>query len=62
MRHGNNARFIENENKREDNKLHVRTQDVQRILDFNKARNIDGHNRNQKCDLRVNLLSWLSNG
>ena len=38
--------------KEEDNKLHVvRTQDVQRILDFNKERNIDGHNR--KSDMRL---------
>tara|TARA_E500000081_G_scaffold67167_1_gene69167 strand:+ start:10426 stop:10701 length:276 start_codon:yes stop_codon:yes gene_type:complete len=28
-----------------------RTQDVQRILDFNKERNIDGHNR--KSDMRL---------
>ena len=38
--------------KEEDNKLHVvRTQDVQRILDFNKERNIDGHNR--KSEMRL---------
>jgi len=36
----------------EDGKIHVqRTQDVQRILDFNKERNIDGHNR--KSDMRL---------
>ena len=36
----------------EDNKLIIkRSQDVQRILDFNKERNIDGHNRNS--DLRL---------
>ena len=36
----------------EDGKIHVqRTQDVQRILDFNKERNIDGHNRNS--DMRL---------
>ena len=28
-----------------------RTQDVQRILDFNKERNIDGHNK--KSDMRL---------
>ena len=38
--------------KEEDDKLHVvRTQDVQRILDFNKERNIDGHNR--KSEMRL---------
>ena len=38
--------------KEEDNKLHVvRSQDVQRILDFNKERNIDGHNR--KSEMRL---------
>ena len=36
----------------EDNKLVVnRSQDIQRILDFNKERNIDGHNR--KSDMRL---------
>lgn len=36
----------------EDGKIHIqRTQDVQRILDFNKERNIDGHNR--KSDMRL---------
>tara|TARA_B100000035_G_scaffold313549_1_gene327527 strand:- start:825 stop:1106 length:282 start_codon:yes stop_codon:yes gene_type:complete len=36
----------------EDNKLVVdRSQDVQDILDFNKERNIDGHNR--KSDMRL---------
>jgi len=36
----------------EDNQVHIqRTQDVQRILDFNKERNIDGHNR--KSDFRL---------
>ena len=32
--------------------MHVtRNQDVQRILDFNKERNIDGHNRNSEMRL-----------
>ena len=36
----------------EDDKLIIRrSQDVQRILDFNKERNIDGHNR--KSDMRL---------
>ena len=36
----------------EDGKIIIqRTQDVQRILDFNKERNIDGHNR--KSDMRL---------
>ena len=36
----------------EDDKLIVqRSQDVQRILDFNKERNIDGHNRNSEMRL-----------
>tara|TARA_B000000557_G_scaffold229416_1_gene201553 strand:+ start:3357 stop:3638 length:282 start_codon:yes stop_codon:yes gene_type:complete len=36
----------------EDDKVHIqRTQDVQRILDFNKERNIDGHNRNSEMRL-----------
>tara|TARA_R100001509_G_C4826827_1_gene201831 strand:+ start:665 stop:949 length:285 start_codon:yes stop_codon:yes gene_type:complete len=36
----------------EDDKLIIRrSQDVQRILDFNKERNIDGHNRNS--DMRL---------
>ena len=36
----------------EDNKLIVdRSQDVQDILDFNKERNIDGHNK--KADMRL---------
>ena len=36
----------------EDGKIIVnRTQDVQRILDFNKDRNIEGHNR--KSDMRL---------
>ena len=36
----------------EDSKLIVnRSQDVQRILDFNKERNIDGHNK--KSDMRL---------
>ena len=36
----------------EDDKLVVRrSQDVQRILDFNKERNIDGHNRNSDMQL-----------
>ena len=36
----------------EDGKLHVkREQDIQRILDFNKERNIEGHNR--KSDMRL---------
>ena len=36
----------------EDGKVIVnRSQDVQRILDFNKERNIDGHNRNS--DMRL---------
>ena len=36
----------------EDGKIIVnRTQDVQRILDFNKERNIEGHNR--KSDMRL---------
>ena len=36
----------------EDGKVIIhRTQDVSRILDFNKERNIDGHNR--KSDLRL---------
>lgn len=36
----------------EDGKVIIqRTQDVQRILDFNKERNIDGHNR--KSDMRL---------
>ena len=36
----------------EDGKLHVkREQDIQRILDFNKERNIDGANR--KSDMRL---------
>ena len=31
----------------EDGKVHIsRTQDIQRILDWNKERNIEGHNRN----------------
>lgn len=33
--------------KEEDGKVHIsRTQDIQRILDWNKERNIEGHNRN----------------
>ena len=36
----------------EDGKLIInRSQDIQRILDFNKERNIDGHNR--KSDMRL---------
>tara|TARA_Y100000022_G_scaffold27038_1_gene20560 strand:- start:704 stop:985 length:282 start_codon:yes stop_codon:yes gene_type:complete len=36
----------------EDDNVHIeRTQDVQRILDFNKERNIDGHNRNSEMRL-----------
>lgn len=36
----------------EDGKLIIkRSQDVQRILDFNKERNIDGHNRNSEMRL-----------
>lgn len=36
----------------EDDKLIIsRTQDIQRILDFNKERNIEGHNR--KSDMRL---------
>ena len=36
----------------EDDKVVVkRTQDIQKILDFNKERNIDGHNR--KSDMRL---------
>ena len=36
----------------EDDKLVIRrSQDVQRILDFNKERNIDGHNPNS--DMRL---------
>ena len=36
----------------EDGKVHIsRSQDIQRILDFNKERNIDGHNR--KSDMRL---------
>ena len=36
----------------EDNKVVVsRSQDIQRILDFNKERNIDGHNR--RSDMRL---------
>ena len=36
----------------EDGKIIInRSQDVQRILDFNKERNIDGHNR--KSDMRL---------
>ena len=36
----------------EDDKLIVRrSQDVQRILDFNKERNIDGHNPNSEMRL-----------
>lgn len=36
----------------EDGKIIInRSQDIQRILDFNKERNIDGHNR--KSDMRL---------
>ena len=36
----------------EDGKIVInRSQDIQRILDFNKERNIDGHNR--KSDMRL---------
>ena len=36
----------------EDDKLIInRSQDIQRILDFNKERNIEGHNR--KSDMRL---------
>jgi len=36
----------------EDGKVHVsRTQDIQRILDFNKERNIEGHD--PKSDMRL---------
>ena len=36
----------------EDDKIHIkREQDVQRILDFNKERNIDGANRNSEMRL-----------
>lgn len=36
----------------EDDKLVIsRSQDIQRILDFNKERNIEGHNR--KSDMRL---------
>ena len=36
----------------EDDKVVVkRSQDIQKILDFNKERNIDGHNR--KSDMRL---------
>jgi hypothetical protein len=37
--------------KEEDGKVHIsRTQDIQRILDWNKERSIEGHNR--KSDFR----------
>ena len=35
----------------DDNVVVRRSQDVQRILDFNKERNIDGHNRNSEMRL-----------
>ena len=44
--------FLNTSYRVEDDKLHVtRNQDVQRILDFNKERNIDGHNRNSEMRL-----------
>ena len=48
----------------EDGKIVInRSQDIQPILDFNKERNIDGHNRNPTCGwLALFLLSLLRCG
>ncbi len=49
---GNSAGAVKTGFFDEDGKVIVqRQQDVQRILDFNKERNIDGHNR--KSDMRL---------
>ena len=49
---GNSAGAVQTGFFDEDGKVVIqRKQDVQRILDFNKERNIDGHNR--KSDMRL---------